>query len=224
MTEPKSKIRYLPRVGLHYGSSPQFGMKILIIGESHYEYEEESGRRCQDDEGLTRRVFGDFSNITNPFRSKVAAAVLGRSVKDVDAELYRSFWESVAVYNYVRRLLKNEKAKPADFRDPEAAEAFKEVLSSLQPDCVFVFSKRVWNQLPDFDRADSEIEKEIGREAGWYNCGSDLFALAVGLTHPSYWNREGSTPLSTHEFVERAMRRCEPNASLPQLARGASGG
>jgi hypothetical protein len=122
-------------------------MRILILGESHYEYEEEPGRKCQDDEFLTRRVFGDFSKgrEKNPFRRGIAAAVLGRSARPVDAGAYRDFWKSVAMYNYVRRLLKKgELATKTDLVDPGAAIAFTdEVLPALKPDCVFVFSKQV---------------------------------------------------------------------------------
>jgi hypothetical protein len=196
----KAKTCYLPWKGPHYGT--RFDRRILIIGESHYDYP-----GCQDDQFLTSSVFGNFSEgyERNPFRKAVAAAVLGQS--KIDAEAYRDFWESVAMYNYVRRLLKEgEQATQMDLRDPEAAVAFTdEVLPSLQPDCVFVFTKKVWDWLPNFGRTDSKIEKEIGCEAGWYSCGSDRYALAVGLTHPSRWKFEGDSPLSVHRFIQKAL-------------------
>jgi hypothetical protein len=202
ISNARPKTIYQPWEGPHYGAL--FGQRVLIVGESHYDYE-----GCVDDADLTRRVYAD-DNWRNPFRKAVAEAVLGKAVEDV--KRYRDFWDSVGAYNYVRRLLSAPKGKAIeqatriDLRDPEAAVAFTdEVLPSLQPDLILVFSRKVWNWLPDFSRTAPEIESEIGREAGWYNCGSGRCALAVGLTHPSRWKFDGESPLSQHKFVAQAL-------------------
>jgi hypothetical protein len=201
----RPKTVYEPWKGPRYGAKSQFEMGILIVGESHYDY----GDGCVDDAGLTRRVFSD-ENMNDPFRKQVAEAVLGTMVEDL--KTYRDFWDSVAAYNYVRRLLSHpvgkaiEHATRIDLRDPEAAVAFTdEVLPSLRPDLILVFSRNVWNWLPDFSRTAPKIEGKIGREAGWYNCGRGHFALAVGFTHPSYWNRVGETAMIQHGFIARAL-------------------
>jgi hypothetical protein len=197
-TMKAASTRYLPWTGPNYGANSKFGMGILIVGESHYDFP-----GCRDDASLTQTVFAD-ANSDSPFRKSVAEAVLGRTV---DAATFREFWDSVAMYNYVRRLLaKGEHATEMDLRDPEACVAFTdEVLPSLQPDCIFVFSKKIWNWLPQFGRTDSKMEKEIGREAGWYNCRSGRYALAVGLTHPSRWKFDGESPSSQHQFIAKAL-------------------
>ena len=199
----KGKTRYSPWEGPHYRAFSLFGMGILILGESHYDYP-----GCKDDSSLTIRVFRD-SNWKNPFRKSIAEAVLGRSV---NARSFRYFWDSVAMYNYVRRLLTNrERPTEMDLRDPEAAVAFTdEVLPSLRPDCVLVFSKNVWNWLPAFHK-DSKID--IGCEAGWYSCGSRRRALAVGLTHPSYWKFSGESAISQHRIIAKALLKLRRDAA-----------
>lgn len=215
------KTCYLPYKGLRYGARSQFGMKILILGESHYEYEEEAGRMCKDDKYLTRRIFRDFSESAakNPFRRAIAAAALGRCARDVDAEAYGEFWKSVSMYNYVRRLLRKGKhVTETDLRDPEAAVAFTdEVLPSLRPDLILVFSGRIWRWLRQFGRIDSKIEREIGREAGWYKCGASRYALAVGLTHPSHWKFDGENPLSQHKFIAKALAAQRRRKRKPKM-------
>lgn len=194
----RPKTIYQPWTGPHYGDL--FGRRVLIVGESHYDYE-----GCVDDADLTRRVYAD-DNWRNPFRKAVAEAVLGKPVEDV--KTYRDFWDSVAAYNYVRRLLdKAEHATDIDVADPEAAVAFAdEVLPRLRPDLILVFSRKVWNEgFPAFSRTDAKTEGEIGREAGWYNCGPGHFALAVGFTHPSYWTRVGETAMTQHKFIAKAL-------------------
>src|ERR1700722_3193664 len=137
MDMEEAMIRYLPWKGPHYGANSLFGMGILVVGESHYDY-----KGCMDDRNLTQRAFGiPFDEgIQVPFRRAVAETLLGQG--PVDTVRYGEFWGCVAMYNYVRRLLKNgEKAKLKDLREPEAAQAFRGVLYSLQPSCVFVFSR-----------------------------------------------------------------------------------
>lgn len=198
----RPKTIYQPWTGPHYGHL--FGRRVLIVGESHYDY-----GGCLDDADLTRRVYAD-DNWRNPFRKAVAEAVLGKLVEN--GKTYRDFWDSVAAYNYVRRLLSAPKGKAIehatrmDLRDPEAAVAFAdEVLPCLRPDLILVFSRGVWNWLPDFSRTAPKIESEIGREAGWYNCGRGHFALAVESRHPSYWRRVGENAMTQHKFVAKAV-------------------
>jgi hypothetical protein len=78
--------------------------------------------------------------------------VLGRTVDDA---VFRGFWDSVAAYNWVRRLLEPaEKVRQEDLDEPDALAAFvNEILPSLRPDLVLVFSRQVWNSLPTFHAA-----------------------------------------------------------------------
>lgn len=141
------------------------------------------------------------------FDTKIAQALLGKS--EIDGAAHQSVWNSIAFYNFVRRLMKNSDDRPttADHQDPQAKLAFREVLADLQPARIIVFSDGVWRYaMPPFDESDAEATAFVGSEAGWYLTPSGSRALAVGVYHPSAWNLRHKQYDHWHPFISRALQ------------------
>lgn len=198
-------VRYWPWKGDLYGSSDSmFGPKILIVGESHYRYE-----GCIDDPGLTRRVFDGraVAGKRFPFDENIAAAFIG---DNPDASQLSQFWRSVAFYNYVRHLMPNSLTKPTRemLGEPEAFDAFGEVLAALTPKLVVMFAQKAYNYLPQFDRVDAAAKEYIKRDAGHFTTSGYGEALVLGVPHPSAWNRHGQSFMDWHPYIRRALEYC----------------
>ena len=196
-------VKYDPWRGPEYLRNPFRKLRILVVGESHYRYES-----CIDDKNLTNRILvkrtrgGERKHFTDA----IPKAVLGRpKVKHAD---YNEFWNSVAFYNYMPYLLKNSKTAPVlgRVRRPQAEKAFREVIEALKPKCILVFSHLVWNRyLPAFDIDDLRASDAVKREAGWYAVGPNNYALAVGMYHPSAWNRLHKRFEFWHPVIKRTF-------------------
>jgi len=182
-------------------------MKVLIVGESHYD----SGDNTVDDENFTRASCQYWVDVKPPpFVEHVVAAVTG-SPNPSDREC-GEFWKTIAFYNYVRHLADRGKgASLKDLAEPEAVGAFREVLRELEPACVLMFSKGAGRDMPtSFDRDDAEAVRYIGYDEkylGWFKTGdgpSEL-ALTIALNHPSYWDRTGGSADQYHPFIQKTL-------------------
>jgi len=153
----KSSIFFRPRVGKYYEVKGINGLKILILGESHYCKEGcevcgiNSNRNCStftndvmvkyfnylsstEDHDGWMRTFTRFTNIFFGER--------------LDAEAIMKFWDSVVFYNYVQSCTTESRTFPTDQQFEESKEAFIEVVNSVKPDLIIVWGDRLWKKLP----------------------------------------------------------------------------
>ena len=138
---------FRPWKGEGYGRVNQLGLpaRLLILGESHYA--EEYGNR---DNELTQRVVRDYlKDCDEPFFTKVLRTILG---PDTAVERRDPFYNSVAFYNFVQRIVGNAPgSRPTKEMWEEAAAPFRATLECLRPTHIVTCGMWLWDHMPGND-------------------------------------------------------------------------
>jgi len=205
-------VRFHPVIGDRYKESNPLGIRLLILGESHYRWE--GAPQLLAD--TTRVALGDG---TYPFWKSLAAKV---GTSDIDG----GFWRSVAFYNYVQEFVGDgSRVRPTEgmWRSKQSIEGFKEVLEDCKPERILVIGKDTWRMMaggeedfrtgapiierrfplpPDFSKG---FSPEEGGYAFWYPTGGTTYALAAPIYHPGY--PKGFHSVSTSDVVTQLLRK-----------------
>lgn len=202
-----------PWRGELYGRPNDLGLpsRLLILGVSHYGGPEKNYR------SLTAEVIKDqWSGHSYRYFTGVQKAVLGPS-KEVGA---KDFWQSVAFYNFIQRLVGEKPGvRPTSHMWKEAADRFRETLNCLEPTHMIVTGFELWDRLRDFgpprdDAPEDEVatikklvpvDPKIGNHErrGWlgrYRHGSGK-CLAVKMEHASR-----ASPTQWHPVIQNFLR------------------
>jgi hypothetical protein len=199
-----SGIYFWPWAGRNYAKAP-LGVRLLIVGESHYEYDQlrwESGLLMPRE--TTQHILGELIGPEQERRAhwtKIAIAVLGEKPRQSPptGPVYE-FWHAVAYFIFVQEAIGvDNRSRATDEMFSVSASAFIRLLSDTDPDLVLVFSRRVWRQVQPELSAHSRIENEASARyvAETGTRGSTLF---VGLPHPRsalFGNARGWNPIVT---------------------------
>lgn len=139
--EEISNLTWLPWIGKNFNKANR---KLLIVGESHYAFSdndveyEKRFRETTEDKELTRKCIYE-SPICSDWPNKTFDNIhrVFLETNDFDKEL---FWENVAFYNFIPRLMdyrKKERPMWVDFYS--SWDTFIKVVQILKPtDCVFI--------------------------------------------------------------------------------------
>lgn len=195
MTYQFEAATFHPWVGDMY-DTPHFGLKLLLIGESHYRW---SGRPKIVSE-TTRAALLDGRDGYRFWR--MLEDLLPRAEKD---EPPRG-WDCVAFYNYVQHFVGDKpRDRPENWMwtsEPTVA-GFKEVLHVCQPNRVLIVGKTNWAMLAGAEQFPCNppirearfalpenfcagLEPNIDRNAYWYPTGPDSYALCAPIFHPAF--------------------------------------
>ena len=139
-----SEVRFEPWVGERYELAELYGLRVLLLGESHY-------GKGDEDSFFTRRVVKKWGQEKrHRFFTIIARFILhqGRKGRLTGAER-REFWDKVAFYNYVQEIV-GRKARIRPTRDmwKRSEQSFFKVLQDLKPDLVVVLGKQLGKKLP----------------------------------------------------------------------------
>ena len=174
-------VTFRPYIGKKYSSGGIFGKRILVLGESHY---------CAEDEvceSLTADVLHRYLEHEVGERWMSTFKKFERSLggKVTDADDSAKIWESLAFYNFLQVPMGYARmaGSKEDYRN--AAGPFFEVLSELEPDCMIVWGKRLWNNLPGEKWSDSQPVIVDGYEnpVGTYALQNSHEVLATPVYH-----------------------------------------
>ena len=137
-----------PWIGPHYGRESQFGVRLLVLGESHY------GRPGEVPEPriFTQDVVRYYSGQHRHPYFTILAKILRGDRGWIDDEERAAIWENVAFYNYIQSLVPAPGTPPTAAQWDAAHDPFLTVLDTLQPDAVLVASKRLWGQIEQMPR------------------------------------------------------------------------
>ena len=206
-------IHFKPWVGANYQDGGRFGKRILVLGESHYQWDKNIP--LDREPNLTRDCV--ISQISDPgkyekeslaFWTKIVIAFLNRSPSDEDKH---EFWHSVAFFNTIQESVGfGARVRPTDLMWKNGCLAFGEVVSKYCPEFIAVLGYEHWSNLPEFESGTGPTitggdgNKE---QTGYYDHRRGR-ALAFRLMHPSSgrfssWN--------WHSPLMRALRS-SPNA------------
>jgi hypothetical protein len=139
-----SKIHFKPWVGQDYFDAGLYGLRILVVGESHY------GSGDQNP-SFTRTVVKKWGQDNRRSFFTVVAKLLlghGRGVK-VRTVQRKQFWEKIAFYNYVQEFVgPRPRMRPTPAMWKRSEKAYHQVLCDLKPDLVVVLGKQLAKYLP----------------------------------------------------------------------------
>lgn len=175
-------IKFRPWEGENYSCAP-FGKKVLILGESHYDWDPENN--VADNPNVTSEVIQEQidGDSKKAFWTHIAVIFLNRA-PDLDAK--RQFWHSVAFYNYVQTSAGDGprvRPTPQMFQDSEPA--FFEVLELLKPEVVVALGFELWdNYLPN-QTVDVAVETKTGQIFTHSYSYSGGKCVACRIKHPS---------------------------------------
>jgi len=186
-------VFFYPRVGKNYEKGFN-GLKLLILGESHYcdEKCESCGKQSKHDcSDFTKDVFnryidykkgnGENEKWMNTF-TRFTNVILENQV---DNETLIDFWDSVIFYNYVQSSTKGPRISPTSQQFNESKDAFIEVLEKYKPDLIVVWGHRLWDNLPDIGRLGNENILDDANSQFYYFKIENKEIPALKIYHPS---------------------------------------
>lgn len=140
---------FKPWVGPTYGEPSNFlgGVRLLVLGESHYCNENELEKVGTCDPGFTQMVVNMHAFKRGaPFFTKLTQVVAGQTWGEI--ETVRSLWNSIAFYNYVPVFVATRpQVRPKDEMFRAGREPFQDVLRDLEPEAILVTGYELWNWL-----------------------------------------------------------------------------
>ncbi len=154
-TQIMKYVKFKPWVGCNYATGGIFGKKVLVLGESHYCDKPNAGADSND----TLDVIDEFINDYRGEHYQQTFLCFERAVmgKELSSEERFDFWNSIVFYNYIQQY--QEGPRQALLPQKEDNEgAFKEVLETYLPDCIIVWGKRLYQELPGWDGYENYIE------------------------------------------------------------------
>lgn len=176
------------------------GLRLLILGESHYHETEPVGADVPD---MTEYVVRNYvsGNQSHAFLSKVERLVMGDGASWHPAD----FWDSVVFYNYIPVVAANKSGQrpPEELWHGEAPSLFLDVVKRIEAEAILVCGTTLWRRM-----VSGLVENESAYSAGgryWrdreYEVALPYRAVAVHIPHPSGsrgWNYERCLPAIKH--------------------------
>ena len=131
-------VTFHPWVGANFGRESRFGVRLLVLGESHYDNDPE-----YSDCGFTQEVVRDWGqNHRQQFFTKIAKVLLGHR-EWINDDVRSEIWEHTAFYDFVQSVVSAPRAPPKSRQWCEAQAPFNTVLKSLKPDAVLILGSRL---------------------------------------------------------------------------------
>lgn len=197
-------VQFLPWIGRNYGTGGLFGRRVLVLGESHYQWQEgdvyvqpsrlnrEFTRKC-----IQERIDGKKNA---RFWPRVQTIVGGPQYAD-DTE---AFWHAVAFYNYVQGSVgtysKERRSRPSLEQWQESQAPFDKVLALLKPERVVVCGCQLWENLHTF--GDEYVRGKRGLTGlCCYRLPGGSPCFAVAIPHPSWPGSKNSLHEPLRSFI-----------------------
>lgn len=178
-------VFFLPWVGKHYVKGFK-GRRLLILGESHYPWEDEN-RKMSDPlyPELTRDCVRDAVERTMNMNFwkfiEQAHTNVERSNLPVRGDC---FWNSIAFYNFVQVAVgTGPRQAPSRENFVSAHSAFRIVLDAIKPERIVVCGKRLWRNM---EEVSNELFKHDFMQGYGLSEGKIVWCLATN--HPSSGN------------------------------------
>jgi hypothetical protein len=132
-----------PWVGADYQTIGYRGRRLLILGESEYEWEKDA----LVPEIATWLIAANVKGtLRNPFYTKIYNA-FSDEPKAKSLPQFAAFWNSVAFYNYIQEKVgPTPRLRPTPEMWPRWRPVFLQVLNCLRPDRVLILGRALqWN-------------------------------------------------------------------------------
>ena len=165
-----SNINFKPWIGKNYFINGYKGIRILVLGESHYCMNELSkGGRCYPickKENMRNDCFSQTEDVLDYYLNRYSGepylktfvcferAVTGKELTRKERE---DFWQGVIFYNYIQYSQNGPRTAPQQEYWATSEHAFKELLEQYMPDYIIVWGVRLYNGLPDWQGVGSKL-------------------------------------------------------------------
>ena len=186
-------VKFLPFVGDQYwygisfndngelvlGTEAKPGKKVLVLGESHY---------CDDDwkdEELytfTRDVLDCYLDSEERYSWMRTFVKFERALDPKESKYSKNIWSHLMFYTYLQKPLYSIRMIGTQGDYEEAVELFNKVLEQYKPDCIMVWGRRLYNNLPTKDIKCFDLSSDI--EIMEYNF-EGYEVLVMPMQHPS---------------------------------------
>jgi hypothetical protein len=192
-------VYFKPWVGKNYFKGDIFPKRVLVLGESHYEW----------DPNIPLTEFPTFDCIQiqdqidgkkKQFWTKIVIAFLNRYPLPEDRG---RFWHSVAFYNYVQEPVGfGARTRPTKEMWINSQQSFFEILQEYNPHCIIVLGFELWKHLPSNFEKGPKIDNAKRPETRRYPTGNGTYSLAYAIIHPASWGFSGR---DWYSFIMRAI-------------------
>lgn len=193
---------FQPWIGRNYQQNG-WGRRVLILGESHYQWDENVP--IDNDPTLTIECVEKQPHTPGRFWTGIAIAFLNPPPHcRPNPDKKRTFWHSVAFYNYIQQCVgfgPGPNPTPAMWRASQPA--FHHFLDTYQPQGVIVLGRPNWANIQGLDgQGGPHIEGARYEETRWLQHAGGR-CLAYGIEHPSH---PGFNGRCWPPFIMRALR------------------
>lgn len=163
---------FLPWEGWAYRTSGWGGRRLLVLGESHYDW-----GAGQDRPTLTQEIVEAYASghINHQFWNRVTRICGG----ETNAPGRRRFWDRVAYCVFVQTMLRKG-TRPTHAMWEGSVPIFEGTLRSLEPDCLLVLGKELWFAMPAGTPAP---DLRLRHPARWY-ASAGRRVLSSYVNHP----------------------------------------
>ena len=189
-------LTWFPWVGRRFSKRPQ-GARLLIVGESCYDWEESGSKDALQKPNFTRRVVSDAINMEWENNTFANLSLLLFGTGQYERE---RFWRDVAFYNLVQRPMYDRWERPNREDFVSGWSTFTDVIRILKPSHALFIGVSAFNffnysmneQNADFTEVQwaEQVGRTYGRKAS-ISTGSETVAL-IGVQHTSKffsWDR-----------------------------------
>ena len=194
----------MPFIGRYYANGGLFGKRVMVLGDSHYC---DGGccdcgncRLCRLCAMFTQDVLRDFLDERKERQNWMRTFVkFERSLvgKMTDWALRQKIWDSVMFYNYLQVAMSGPRKAGTSAQYKQAANAFFEVIDKYESECIIVWGKRLWNNMPNERWQDGDDIVVDGNHiaTGYYLLSNGKRVKVVAVYHPSggyswdYWHK-----------------------------------
>ena len=201
--------QFNPWVGNRYDQGYAGGPRLLVLGESHYGDQ-------PPEHNLTQRLTHEYAQgqWKHGFWTNIMQAVMGCHHTAITPAQKETFWQSVALYNYIQVMLEGPRRCPPAEAWLDSQPTFEAVLEALRPHAILILGTQTWNKLPPVTPDSGHIKcqgpaMEVGELGGYtwqYVLPDGHSILAAGIFHPAGgfdWKR-------WHPVVEALLRHAAP--------------
>lgn len=174
-------VYFQPWEGRNYGKESVFGLPIMILGESLYEWEDGVSTPDRTKILVGENATGEWSHRQFTILCKTFMG------EEISIETKNAFWNSVAYYNFIQEMVGGKARKRPTWQMwQDAAKPFFEILQKLQPACLLVAGKNLWDNLPKPMKTgpNLRIDNEI-METRYYATHGANMILAGYINHPA---------------------------------------
>lgn len=203
-----NNIYFQPWIGAEYKKGWN-GLRTLVMGESHYEWEEAQSLKST----LTIDCIDDQINGGNSkqFWTNIAVAFMGH-VPTISEK--RSFWNSVAFYNFIQESVGfGSRVRPTPDMWKNARVPFSKILETHRPQFLVVMGKQVWNSLPELNGYYGPSIDGAPTPRTWiYPISESENCLVFPLRHPS----AGFSGSKFHPYLLRAHIAAQSLTAVPK--------